>query len=188
MISARGDEASSGSDTVPHFAFAKGTWMPTERLAMRHVRDVIRLRSAGMATHEIARRMGTAPSTVRLTIRRFEAAGLCPLSDDITDTELEAWLFASAGAGPGTRRGHRRQAEQDWEAVHRERRRKHVTLSGRARRVSLFALCCGQIYVVAAGVSQGFRQPPRSLRNIRRCSGRSQESTKLPSLTRMDRF
>jgi len=81
---------------------------------MRHVRDVIRLKSAGMPTREIARRVGTAPSTVRLTIRRFEATGLTwPLADDITDTELEARLFASAGAGPGTRRGHRRQAEPD---------------------------------------------------------------------------
>jgi hypothetical protein len=97
---------------------------------MRHVRDVIRLKSAGMPTREIARRMGTAPSTVRLTIRRFEAAGLTwPLSDDITDTELEARLFARAGAGPGTRRGQRRLAEPDWTAVHRELKRKHVTLS-----------------------------------------------------------
>src|SRR6266446_2184808 len=130
MMSPGGDAASSGSDTVPPFGFAKGDWMPTERLAMRRVRDVIRLKSAGMPIREIARRMGTAPSTVRLTIRRFEAAGLTwPLSDDITDTELEARLFASAGAGPGTRRGHRRQAEPDWAAVHRELRRKHVTLS-----------------------------------------------------------
>ena len=97
---------------------------------MRHVRDVIRLKSAGMPTREIARRMGTAPSTVRLTIRRFEAAGLSwPLSGDITDAVLEARLFASAGAGFGTRRGHRRQAEPDWAAVHRELKRKHVTLS-----------------------------------------------------------
>ncbi|MCP1846037.1 transposase [Bradyrhizobium sp. USDA 4524] len=104
--------------------------MPTERFAMRHVRDVIRLKSAGMPTREIARRVGTAPSTVRLTIHRFEAAGLTwPLPDDITDAALEARLFASAGAGPGTRRGHRRQAEPDWAAVHRELRRKHVTLS-----------------------------------------------------------
>jgi transposase len=51
------------------------------------------------------------------------------LSDDVTDTELEVRLFASAGAGPGTRRGHRRQAEPDWAAVHRELKRKHVTLS-----------------------------------------------------------
>ena len=67
---------------------------------------------------------------MRETIRRFEAAGLTwPLPDDITDTELEARLFASAGAGPGTRRGHRRHAEPDWAAVHRELKRKHVTLS-----------------------------------------------------------
>jgi transposase len=97
---------------------------------MRHVRDVIRLKSAGMPTREIARWVGTAPSTVRLTIRRFEASGLTwPLPDDVTDTVLEARLFASAGAGPGTRQGHRRQAEPDWAAVHRELKRKHVTLS-----------------------------------------------------------
>jgi transposase len=97
---------------------------------MRHVRDVIRLKSAGMPTREIARRVGTAPSTVRLTIRRFEASGLTwPLPDDVTDAVLEARLFASAGAGSGTRRGHRRQAEPDWAAVHRELKRKHVTLS-----------------------------------------------------------
>jgi len=71
---------------------------------MRHVRDVIRLKSAGMPTREIARRVGTAPSTVRLTIRRFEASGLTwPLPDDVTDAVLEARLFASAGAGSGTR-------------------------------------------------------------------------------------
>ena len=97
---------------------------------MRHVRDVIRLKSAGMASREIARRVGAAPSTVRATIRRFEAAGLSwPLGEDVTDAELEARLFASAGAGAGTRRGHRRQAEPDWAAVHRELKRKHVTLS-----------------------------------------------------------
>jgi transposase len=74
--------------------------------------------------------MGTAPSTVRLTIRRFEAAGLTwPLPDGVTDAVLDARLFASAGAGPGTRRGHRRQAEPDWAAVHRKLKRKHVTLS-----------------------------------------------------------
>ena len=100
--------------------------MPTERLAMRHVRDVIRLKSAGMPVREIARRVGTAPSTVRLTIRRFEATGLTwPLPDDVTDAVLEAKLFA----GAGTKQGHRRHTEPDWAAVHRELKRKHVTLS-----------------------------------------------------------
>jgi hypothetical protein len=124
---ARGDEASSGSDTVPPFSFAKGDLDADGEVAMRHVREVMRLKSAGMSTREIARRVGR-PLRRWLTIRRFEAAGLTwPLSGDITDTELEARLFASAGAGPGTRRGHRRQAEPDWASVHRELKRKHFS-------------------------------------------------------------
>src|SRR6266702_909044 len=167
-------------------ALRRGTWMPTERFAMRHVRDVIRLKSAGMPTREIARRMGTAPSTVRLMIRRFEAAGLTwPLPDDITDTELEARLFAGVGAGTSTRRGHRRQTEPDWAAVHRELKRKHVTLSivweeyiaGRTRRVSLFALLralprLGRPPVGDdAPVACGRRQTVRRLCGRRRASG-----------------
>jgi IS30 family transposase len=58
--------------------------MPTEKLAMRHVRDVMRLKAAGMPSREIARRVGSAPSTERLTIRRFELSGLAwSLPDDI---------------------------------------------------------------------------------------------------------
>jgi hypothetical protein len=34
--------------------------MPTERLAKRHVRDVIRMKAAGMSSREIARRVGAA--------------------------------------------------------------------------------------------------------------------------------
>ncbi|WP_456779909.1 helix-turn-helix domain-containing protein [Bradyrhizobium sp. USDA 3315] len=85
-------------------ALRRGTWMPTERFAMRHARDVIRLKSAGMPTREIARRVGTAPSTVRLTIHRFEAAGLTwPLPDDITDAALRSLtLIAAAHIGTQT--------------------------------------------------------------------------------------
>src|SRR5216683_2373279 len=109
-------------------ALRRGTWMPTERLVMRHVRDVMRLKAAGMPSREIARRVGAAPSTVRLTIRRFEASGLTwPLPDDVTDTVLEARLFAKAGSGG--RQGQRRLTEPDWAVVHRELKRKHVTLS-----------------------------------------------------------
>jgi len=49
--------------------------MPAERVAMRHVREIIRLKfSAGISTREIARRLGIAASTVRETLRRFEGA------------------------------------------------------------------------------------------------------------------
>jgi transposase len=95
---------------------------------MRHVRDVIRMKAVGLASREIARRIGVAPSTVRLTIRRAAATGLSwALPDDLTDAALEAWLFAKEGNG--SRQGHRRIGEPDWAAVHRELKRKRVTLS-----------------------------------------------------------
>ena len=63
--------------------------MPAGRVSMRYVREVLRLGSAGLSKHEIARRMGLAPSTVRATLKRFAAAGLgWPLPDGMTDGEL----------------------------------------------------------------------------------------------------
>jgi transposase len=99
--------------------------MPAERIAMRHVRDVLRLKAAGVSGNEIARRVGVAPSTVRLTLKRLAAAELVwPLPAEMTDAALEARLFTAAGK----KQGHRRRAEPDWAAVHRELKRKHVTL------------------------------------------------------------
>src|SRR4051812_17323387 len=99
--------------------------MPAERIAMRQVRDVLRLKAAGVSGNEIARRVGVAPSTVRLTLKRLTAAGLgWPLPAEMTDAALEAQLFTAAGK----KQGHRRRAEPDWAAVHRELKRKHVTL------------------------------------------------------------
>jgi transposase len=93
---------------------------------MRHVREVLRLKTAGVSGNEIARRLNVAPSTVRLTLRRLAAAGLSwPLPAEMTDTALEAQLFA----GLGSKQGHRRHAEPDWAAIHRELKRKHVTLA-----------------------------------------------------------
>jgi len=92
---------------------------------MRHVREVLRLTTAGVSGNEIARRLNLAPSTVRLTLQRLATAGLCwPLPAELTDTALEAQLFTAVGA----KQGHRRHAEPDWAAVHRELKRKHVTL------------------------------------------------------------
>ena len=43
---------------------------------MRHVREVLRLTTAGVPGNEIARQLNLAPSTVRLTLRRLATAGL----------------------------------------------------------------------------------------------------------------
>jgi len=70
--------------------------MPAERVPMRQAREIIRLKfSAGMATREIARRLGLAPSTVRETLSRLASAGLSwPLREGVSDAELEAALYA----------------------------------------------------------------------------------------------
>jgi hypothetical protein len=47
--------------------------MPTERFAMRHVRDVMRLKAAGMPSREIARRVGAAPSMLRAPVQEHIA-------------------------------------------------------------------------------------------------------------------
>src|SRR5713101_616049 len=99
--------------------------MPAERIAMRQVRDVLRLTAAGVSGNEIARRVGVASSTVRLTLKRLAAAGLgWPLPAELTDAALEGQLFSAVGK----KQGHRRRGEPDWAAVHRELKRKHVTL------------------------------------------------------------
>ena len=49
--------------------------MPTERIAMRRVREMLRLsRDVGLATREVGRRTGVAPSTLREMFRRFETS------------------------------------------------------------------------------------------------------------------
>jgi transposase len=66
------------------------------------------------------------PSTVRETLKRFAASGLTwPLGDDVTDTVLEAGMYRNAGK----KQGHRQYAEPDFAWIHRELKRKHVTLS-----------------------------------------------------------
>ena len=92
---------------------------------MRHAREIIRLKSSCVSAHEIARRLGMARSTVRETLKRADGARLSwPLPDDMTDGALEAALYASRRS----KRGHRRIEEPDWASVHRELKRKHVTL------------------------------------------------------------
>jgi transposase len=93
---------------------------------MRQVREVLRLKFVGgLSTREIARRIGVAASTVRETLKRFAAAGLSwPLPEEMTDAALEVRLFSNVG----TKQGHRRHVEPDWAAIHRELKRKHVTL------------------------------------------------------------
>nr|WP_165388544.1 AsnC family protein [Sphingomonas populi] len=58
---------------------------------MRRVREILRLiRDADMPARAVARQLGVAASTVRETVRRFEASGMeWPLPAALNDTALE---------------------------------------------------------------------------------------------------
>ncbi len=92
---------------------------------MRQAREIIRLKSLSSSAHEISRRLGMPRSTVREALKRAESAGLSwPLPEGMNDDALEAALYANRRS----KRGHRRIEEPDWAGVHRELKRKHVTL------------------------------------------------------------
>jgi hypothetical protein len=100
--------------------------MPAERVSMRRVREILRLKhECGATDRAIARSLGIARSTVAVTLDRLAAAALCwPLPASLSDRVLEAMLYA----GPGSQRSMRRKAEPDWTHVHHELRRPGVTL------------------------------------------------------------
>jgi len=99
--------------------------MPTQRLSMRRIKQLLTMRfGAGASTRAIARELGVAPSTVREYLGRAAAAGIgWPLAADVTDESLMARLFVNAGV----RAGARYYAEPDWAALVRELRRPGVT-------------------------------------------------------------
>src|ERR1700740_1844039 len=90
--------------------------MPAERMSMRRVREILRLKyEAGATERAIARSLGIARSSVALTLERAAAAELSwPLPATLTDRVLEAMLYASAGAP----QGWRRKGEPDWNNFH----------------------------------------------------------------------
>jgi transposase len=100
--------------------------MPGERLSMRKIRDVLRLRfGQGLSQRAIAASVGLSIGAVNSYLGRARIAGLgWPLPEALGDAELEARLYPP----PSDVAGHQRPLP-DWAAVHRELRRPHVTLS-----------------------------------------------------------
>src|ERR1700729_392335 len=100
--------------------------MSAERVSMRRVREILRLKhECGASDRAIARSLGVARSTVAMTLDRLTAAQLgWPLPVELSERVLEAMLYASAGASQGMRR----KAEPDWVHIHHELRRPGVTL------------------------------------------------------------
>jgi transposase len=100
--------------------------MPSERLSMRHIRELLRLKfENGLPGRVIAASLGLSKGAVHDYLGRLSAAGLnWPLPEDLTDTALERRLFP----GP-PRAGSAGRPEPNWAYVDAELRRKGVTRS-----------------------------------------------------------
>ena len=92
---------------------------------MRKIREVLRLHyAAQMSVRAIARSLKASPATVGEYLRRAEVQGLTwPLPESLDDAELERRLFP-APLPSGTQR-----PLPHWSEMHRELRRKDVTLA-----------------------------------------------------------
>ena len=89
------------------------------RLPTRKIAEALRLCATGLSTRKSASSLGVGQSTVTEYLKRAERSGLTwPLPDGVTDADLERRMFEPQGGK--TRRGA---------AVHRELRRKGVTLA-----------------------------------------------------------
>ena len=99
--------------------------MPAKRLSMRKIREVLRLKWAvGMSNRRIAASCGVSRPTVSEYLRRAGSAGLSwPLPAEMSDARLERRLFPPPVDLPAAARG-----VPDWVEVHRQLKRKGVTL------------------------------------------------------------
>lgn len=97
--------------------------MPAERLSMRTIREVLRLKwEKRLTNRQIAASCQIARSTVREYLERAARAGLVwPVCPELDDTALERLLFPSAAA-------LRPRALPSMEEIHRELKRPGVTL------------------------------------------------------------
>ena len=100
--------------------------MPGARLPMRKIRDVPRLTAAGMSSRNIALSLSIGATTVIDFLQRARLADMSwPPPEDMTDEALEARLFPASTALAEIKA---RRPQPDWRTIHRELRRKGVTL------------------------------------------------------------
>ena len=99
--------------------------MPAERLTMRKIREVFRLKfDCDISNRQIAKSCNIARSTVAEYLFRFKQAALSwPLAQELGDNQLEQLLYPKLPTLPA----HERPLP-DWSYVHQQLRHKSVTL------------------------------------------------------------
>jgi transposase len=98
--------------------------MPQERLPMRKIRDVLRLKAGGSSKRKIAASLGISPTAVGECVRRARRACLSwPLPASLDDETLENRLYP-----PPAITSKNKRPQPDWPTIHRELKRPGVTL------------------------------------------------------------
>ena len=96
--------------------------MPMKRLSMRKIKEVLRLKSAGMSNRKIATSCGISRPTVGKYLDRIEQAGLTwPLPNDLTEAALENQLYPHAQEVI-----QKKRPAPDWAQIHKELRHKNA--------------------------------------------------------------
>jgi transposase len=96
----------------------------SERLSMRKIRELLRLKHLGRSQRQIASSLCVAVGTVCGQLRRAREAGMTwERAQEMTDTELESVLFHDSGRNVAATR-----AAIDYGHVHEELHRDGVTL------------------------------------------------------------
>ena len=121
--------------------------MPAERAPMRKIREALRLKHAlGLSERQIAVSVGVSRSTVAEYLRRASVVGITwPPPEGIDDAELERRLFTSPSFEAKLAR-----ALPDWNHVHKELKRRGVTLASASMTVLTISSSGGAWVVVLA--------------------------------------
>lgn len=98
--------------------------MAAKRISMRKIKDILRLHGAGLSIRKIAAALNVSRSVVTTTLERARAAQIrWPLPEDIDEASLHKVLYGTSAAVKNVDR-----PIPDWSQVHRELKRKGVTL------------------------------------------------------------
>ena len=97
--------------------------MPQERLPMRKIREVLRLKAGGFSKRRIAASLGVSATAAMECVQRARRAGLTwPLPEELSDDALEQRLYP-----PPIVKDEQRPLP-NWAEIHRELKRPGVTL------------------------------------------------------------
>src|SRR5690348_12281520 len=97
--------------------------MPQERLPVRKIREVLRLKADGFSKRRIAASLGISATAAMECVERARRAGLTwPLPEDLSDDVLEHRLYP-----PPPVKDEQRPLP-NWAEIHRELKRPGVTL------------------------------------------------------------